>query len=265
MSAADNQDCESFQDLLGVYALDALDPGEAARVRAHLEDCPRCRQEVNQHRESIVLLASAGGPAPDRLWDRISDSIGMKSAPTDAVPPPTVVHPGLSQPGRSHPGRWRRPIQAACIGLAAAVTALVGIQTVRVNDLNHKVNQFAAAARQSSGFPGLEAALVDPSATHLSLVSTTAGAAPLGLLVIRSSGASYLVGSRLPPLAHANTYQMWSIIAGRAVSVGVLGEHPTTVAFHVDPTAPATDYLVTVEPAGGVVAPTTTPVARAST
>jgi anti-sigma-K factor RskA len=60
------------------------------------------------------------------------------------------------------------------------------------------------------------------------------------------------------------TYQLWSIDDGRAISVGLLGEHPSSVAFTVDPSVAATAYLVTVEPAGGVVAPTSAPVAQAT-
>ena len=34
------------QELLGAFALDALEPDEADAVDLHLRDCPRCRAEV---------------------------------------------------------------------------------------------------------------------------------------------------------------------------------------------------------------------------
>lgn len=249
--------CEAFGELLGVYALDALDPDEAALVADHLRACPRCAQEADQHRESIALLAAGAGPAPERVWDRIAGSIGADPGASTARPAPRVAPRRL---------RSRRigPAWAAAVSAAAALAVVVGLQTARVDQLNHRVDQLSTAARQTGGFQGLAAALVDPAARHYTLTSTTGGGRPLGQLIVLPTGASYLVGSRLPQLASDRTYQLWSMVAGRAVSVGLLGAHPTTVAFTVDPSVRTTAYLVTVEPAGGVVAPTDAPVAEAA-
>lgn len=254
---ADN--CSQFADLLGVYALDALDPDEAELVGHHLRTCPRCAQEVDQHRETVVLLAGGGGSAPDEVWDRISSAISGDMERSAARPAPRLVSVGASRRPR-----WRRPVLATALAAAAAIAAVVGVQTARVDQLNHRVNQLSAAARQTGGFQGLAAALVDPTARHYSLTSTSAGGRPVGQLVILTSGASYLVGSRLPQVASDRTYQLWSMVDGRAISVGLLGDHPGTVAFTVDPTVPISAYLVTVEPAGGVVTPTGPPVAQAT-
>lgn len=251
--------CDSAADLLGVYALDALDADEANLVRDHLQRCPRCSQEVDQHRESIVMLAGGGGPAPERLWDRIASSIGADAGPSSAPPPPRLATAARRRQNRV------KPIWAGAVAVAAALTAVVGLQTVRVDQLNHRVNQLATAARQTGGFQGLAAALVDPSARHYTLTSTSPARQPLGQLIILPSGSSYLVGSRLPQLTSDSTYQLWSMLNGRAVSVGLLGAHPDTAAFTVDPSVPTAAYLVTVEPAGGVVAPTSSPIAQAAT
>ena len=42
--------------LVGAYALDALDPTVAARLRAHLHQCDRCCAELAKARGSIVRL-----------------------------------------------------------------------------------------------------------------------------------------------------------------------------------------------------------------
>jgi hypothetical protein len=52
------------QELLGAYALDALDPGEADAVDLHLRECPRCRAEVEEYRETAAMLAFGGVAAP---------------------------------------------------------------------------------------------------------------------------------------------------------------------------------------------------------
>ena len=137
------------------------------------------------------------------------------------------------------------------------MAVLAGVGTIRIGNLDHQIHQL----RTSSG--GLANALVDPSARHLTLTTTAAGQ-PIGQLIILPSGASWLVGSELPALVTARTYQLWSIVGGRAVSVSLLGAHPVTVSFRVDPAAPPQAYLITIEPAGGVVAPTSSPVAKAT-
>ena len=63
---------EDIQELLGAYALHAVDPDEAEVVERHLEGCPRCRAEVEGHREVATLIGNSGGDAPDGLWDRIA-------------------------------------------------------------------------------------------------------------------------------------------------------------------------------------------------
>jgi len=284
-------DCDRFEDLLGPYALDAVDPDEARLVDAHLEGCPRCRQEVDGYRETVGLLAAAGGPAPKPVWDRIADRIGPTAgapvsagvpvpagAPASAgVPVPAGAPasagpdaPSASGPGfRAGPGRrvgsgarsrWTRPVRAAGLAAAAAVVVLLGVGTVRIANLDRQVHRLTTAVGQGNG--ALGTALVDPSARHVTLTAATTGR-PVGQLVVLPSGESYLVGSTLPALAQTRTYQLWSMVGGRAVSVSLLGAHPSTVAFRTDPNVPPQAYLVTVEPAGGVVAPTSSPVAMA--
>jgi anti-sigma-K factor RskA len=61
-----------IQDLLGAYALDAVDPDEGEVVELHLRECPRCRAEVEDHRETAAMLAHVGAPAPAGVWNKIA-------------------------------------------------------------------------------------------------------------------------------------------------------------------------------------------------
>ena len=63
---------EEIEELLGAYALDAVEPNVAAIIEAHLEGCVRCAIEVAQHHEVAGLLANAGGAPPSSLWDGIA-------------------------------------------------------------------------------------------------------------------------------------------------------------------------------------------------
>ncbi|MST35184.1 hypothetical protein GHK86_20930, partial [Acidimicrobiaceae bacterium USS-CC1] len=73
-------DHHDVQELLGAYALDALEPDEVAAVEAHLEVCARCRRELAGYREVTSLLGHTGGEAPPGIWDRIA--AGMHPEPS---------------------------------------------------------------------------------------------------------------------------------------------------------------------------------------
>ncbi len=249
--------CDAIGELLGAYVVDALDESETAAVEAHLAECPRCAQEVDAHRETVGLLAASSGDAPDRVWNRIAGAIEAGPGPLGEARTPPVVHPAAASRTR----RW--PVRALAAAALIAAAVAIGIQTVRVNHLDHQVSRLNAAAQQQGALQGAAAAVLDPSAKHLVLTSTQPGHQRVGQLVILPSGAAYIVDATMARLPASRTYQLWSLVGGRTISTGLLGNHPTTVAFHVDPGVSPSTFLVSVEPAGGVVAPTSAPVAQA--
>lgn len=114
---------DEIQELLGAYALDAVSPDEAAAVERHLVDCPRCRSEVEAHRETAASLAHVGMDAPEGVWERIADRLGSASP----VPPARRVRP-----------RW--PALAA---VAAAVLLFLGLGAVVVRQ-DDRIDRLAA-------------------------------------------------------------------------------------------------------------------------
>ena len=73
---------EEIQELLGVYALDAVDPETAAMVERHLGECVRCSIEVAQHHEVAGLLANSGGASPAGLWSGIASRLDGSAPPS---------------------------------------------------------------------------------------------------------------------------------------------------------------------------------------
>ena len=66
---------EEIQELLGAFALDAVDGDEAEAIELHLRECPRCRAEVTEQREVAALLAHTGATAPEGVWVRILEEL----------------------------------------------------------------------------------------------------------------------------------------------------------------------------------------------
>lgn len=232
-------------ELLGAYALDAVETDERDAVERHLQDCPRCRAEVADHQTVASFLGSAGGPAPEGLWDRIAGAL-EEPAPELRLAP--VV-----------PLRERRSVSlrlgAVAAAVAAGVIAVLGVQVVH---LNHQVDRMAEPQRpQADLVAAATDALTDPQARRVSLRAPDGRASAEAVLL--PDGSGFLVAGQLPALGSDRTYQLWALAGGQKISAGVLGARPQIVAFRY--AAPElSGFAVTAERSGGVVATTNSPV-----
>jgi hypothetical protein len=236
---------DPVEELLGAYALDAVDDDERRTVEAHLATCPRCRAEVDQHREVAARLAEPGAPAPDGVWDRIATSI------EEAEPPPMrlVVDDGTRSPGRTRRGRVARVVAAAAA--AAAIVAL-SVSSLRQQDRIDELEQASGVAAAAT------AAFADPDARIAELADPDGGV--LVRAAVLEDGSGFLLADSLPELDDG-IYQLWGATGDQIVSLGTMGPSPDVVAFPADPSV--TQLLITAE-AEPVPAPTTDPLASGS-
>jgi hypothetical protein len=212
---------ETIAELLGAYALHAVDPAERTEIERHLEECPRCRAEVAEHQWVATQLGNSGGDAPDGVWDRIAATL-EESAPPMRLELP--VPPGQVIPLASRRRQGNRFVVAAVAAAAALVLGVLAVQVVnqdgRIDDLNEALEGEAIASAANL-------ALTDPAADRIQLVSVdgsiTAEAA------IQPDGTGYLMGQRLPALADDLTYQLWGQTESGLISLGILGADPNDV------------------------------------
>lgn len=266
---------DEASELLGAYALDAVEPEEAAAVERHLESCPRCRDELRSHREVVGVLAYAGQEAPEGLWDRVVAGIHDSGAAAEEAPQLSlrVVRDGGTSSATvtgdtpaartGGPARRRRArLTSAMSVLAAAavvVIALLGVEVVRLqNRTDHLSGEVSAMTGQPS-MATVQRALTTPGAHVVALKPVSGGAAVLDAVVL-PGGQGYLYDAKLSPLSPAQTYQLWGVVGDQRISYGVLGSAPAAVtAFRASSGVHA--LAVTAEVAGGVVTSTQTPVA----
>ncbi|HEX3460646.1 MAG TPA: anti-sigma factor [Acidimicrobiales bacterium] len=265
---------QEIEDLLGAYALDALEPEEKAQVEAHLRECIRCVIEVGQHHEVTGLLANSGGDASDELWRKIAERLDPPSsvpswdrlaARLDPAGPPdpedqsaTVIP--LDQSRRRN--RWM--VRTASL-VAAAAAVLAVVLGVQVNHLNHQVNALNSSHQSVSS--AAQAALENPTTQRIQLTPPATSSGPKGTsvtLVVGSSGTGYVFASDLAPLPANQTYQLWGAISGQLVSLGVLGPDPGVRAFTYDTATKVQAFAITAERGGGVVQTTNLPVVEAA-
>jgi len=228
---------DEIEEMLGVYALDALDPQERQEIDDHLASCPRCRAELAAHREVAALLGNPVGEAPAtapaEVWDRIATSLQDE--------PPFL--PPLVRRGSRRNLALLVPLGAVAAGLILVVALLAA----KVGDLSQQVSSLRHQA-------GVTSVLLDP--THRT-VALTSAVHPRWrtTVVISANGEGYLINPSLPALKSSQTFQLWALSRGRVVSLGVLGSHPGGAPVRVQPTM--TVLMINAEPLGGTPVPTT--------
>lgn len=262
---------DEFTDVLGAYALDAVEPEEAAPIEDHLRTCPWCAAEVAEHREVASFLSHAGTDAPPGIWDRISSELSPAAPPLQLsfgrpevadepgpAPAPPATHPAegdaevVSLDGarvaRSSGAVGRRTL-VAVVAAAACLVAALGV--VAVNQ-NRRIDRLQTAAQQipRPGAGGLQVKL--ESATSSRTVEA----------VVEADGQGYLFVDELPAPARGDVFQLWGVVDGTVLSLGTFGEGRDVVRFQVDPSQidGVKGFVITQEHAPGVVASTQKPV-----
>jgi anti-sigma-K factor RskA len=243
-----------LDELLPLYALDAVDGEEREQVTRYIERDTAARAEVQSLREAAAFLARPEARAPATLWARIEDSLAESTRDVR----PTVGAPALASTGsspRALPGSWpeapttttRRSWRIAAATLAVAAVAAVIVLGVQVSRQQGRIDDLAAEMRRDPMRREAEDAKAAPGSRMVRLVSDdgTRNAE----IVMLPDGTGYFMDHDLPKLAVGDTYQLWAKVgashAAHMVSVGVLGGQPGIVPFRL--AAPASRFVVTRE------------------
>ena len=224
-----------IDELLGAYALDAVDADERRAVEDYLLASPRARREVQEHREVATMLAWSGMDAPEGLWERIAVSLeGTEADPAEELSNVLVLRP------RSNARRWRT---VGAWVAASAAAALIAVVAVRVSESTPSTSSAGGIER------AVAVAMANPASVEAQLTSDTQSGVKVRA-VVDPDGHGYLLAGSLPALDASRTYQLWGQINGQLISLGVLGSHPGTETFTVS--GQVTLLAITNETQGGV-------------
>jgi hypothetical protein len=235
--------------LTGAYALNAVDGAERDRFEHHLRRCRPCGNEVRGLAETATSLAMAVAMAPP---PRLKARVLTAAAVTRQVPPVTDRR---RLPGRLLHGTNRSPwiprlaTAVAAVSLAVAV-ALGAVQLSTRHDLDSARAQNQAIA----------AVLAAPDARIVTQATSAGGTATV--VLSRAQQKMIVTTAGLPALPATKVYELWLIGPARIRPAGLL---PPPSAGKTTPVLAsglvAGDKVgVTVEPADGTSAPTTTPI-----
>jgi anti-sigma-K factor RskA len=248
--------------LASAYVLGALERDERAAFEAHVASCTECAAEVRSLERVADALARSvpvHTPRPE-VRDRIMASIQAR---------PAHVAPSF---------RPRSRVQALSPWLSVAaslVAAVLGIYAIRmqqrVETLEARVadaERRALAAEQRDReatrvalrVQNTLAVLAAPDMARIDLQGQPPAAAASGRALWSRARGMVFAASNLPALPAGRVYQVWVVTAAAPVSAGLLspdasGAQVAHFETPVDILAPVA-IAVTVEPAGGVPAPT---------
>jgi len=226
-------DRDAALDLVAAYAVDAIEPEEAARVEAMMATDISLQHALDHHHAVLAELAVAVDPNPSTPSPLLWANVAARIAGADEVSPRLASVRDLRAQKRF--SRATAALAVAAIGLAA----LLSVSVVRL--------------QQERTTPPIEAAiqelLEDPGSTVATL--TGAGdATTQARIVLGAEGVGYVYSDTLPLLDTSRTYQLWAIIDDRVISAGVLGNNPEDSPFQI--VGEVAGFAITEEVAGGV-------------
>jgi len=255
MTASDSH----VDELIGPFALDAVDDTERRLVENHLKGCERCRAELRAFREAAVHLTDGMDLAPpSALRSSVLAAVAEEaheagetqgrdedSALTDDEDSAQAGGP-TGRPAAPKEGTARRGTKAWW-GLAAAGLLAVGgwgIWQSVDEELSptQEVIQADDAQRYETEYQG----------------------APVTVVASSSLDSAVLVTDDLPALEQDEVYQGWWIddegsITSAGVLEGAAGAADVQRSLQGDPDA-VSNFALSVEPRGGSEQPTTEPV-----
>ena len=250
------------QEELASYAMQNLPVEESASIRAHLQSCAECRNELAQVSGDLALLGLAVEQQPlpegarERFLSRIASSPTVKPGATLAAVTPVPV-----KSTRRGAGFWAPWVAAAAMAIAAIS---LGVQNKALNDeLDLESNLVKNLAAQASKAQQVLEVLTAPTAQRVTLTEGKTPAQPSAKATyLAERGGLILLATNLKPLPADKAYELWVIPAdGKApVAAGVFRPDAVGTANLVLPTLPAgieaKAFGITIENASGSATPT---------
>lgn len=235
-------DRDRAAELLGAWAVDAVDPEERALVERVLEQDQQLRAEADElQRVTDRLAASLAADPPASLRESV---LGAISTEPHSVP---QAEPHAESP----PRRWVWALAAAA-AVCLAIGGWWGISALNQDGISEQ-EQYTA----------VEQVLQDPDAQHFTAELPEQGSLEIALA---ADGTGVLTGQRVPTPGDQRAYQLWTIDGDAApASHGLVEIHDGRVLMPLDGVPDGAVVALTVEPAGGSEQPTTDPILAVET
>jgi anti-sigma-K factor RskA len=239
---------ERHEELVALLSLGAPLGADAAELERHrAEGCPTCEELLAEGREAAAALGAAvpSTPPPPELRERILGALGPRRTPAPPAAP------------------WRVFAAAAALLLVAVVVDDARLRRDR-EELRSRSADLAGrlqTAETTLAERTLRARVLESDDVQMLLLGGTGPQPGARGKVFWSAKArrGVLVAASLAPLPPDRQYELWVFQKGKPVNAGVFDADPSGRALFEStpfPEAEAQNFAVTVEPRGGMPAPT---------
>lgn len=236
---------EDYKEMIPARALSALDAAETRALNDHLSECAECRMELEEWEATAAALAVNAKPMEpspevrERLLNEVRKDLEV----------PQVI------PFRSATRNiWTSFGSLGAIAAVILATALIVGLVVMWRENNSLRKQLA----NTQEFQQL---VSTPGSRMAELKGTEFGAGAIAKLVYDNNGRAILIADNLPTVPQGKAYQLWFIVGtnppmpGKTFvpdddGKGTLKDQMPAVAVN------SAVFAITLEPAGGVPAPT---------
>jgi anti-sigma-K factor RskA len=255
---------QELHSLAGAYALNALDGDERDRFEQHLHGCRACADEVRGFTATVTAMGmAAASEPPPGLKNRVLAATSV----TRQLPPVTgedrsarSARPARATRGARQAAPRRAPAQRSpwiprvALGVGAAGFAAAAALSVVTITTQHQLDSAQAGNAAIAAVLGAPDAQIMSQATSAGGTATVVASVREGTMVFTSSGLA-----DLPP---QKVYELWFLSPGNARRAGLVppATGDATAPVLASGLKPGDKVGVTVEPAGGSNAPTTTPI-----
>lgn len=251
--------CDELRELLPAYAIGATTPEEQARVKVLLKECPELAAELAEYVIVSTGLYENVAPVtpPAALQERL-----MRVVRDEAKAPVPSAPVAIAPASRSS-----RNLRVSWWLAATASILLVFSNLFWLSESNRNRAQLMALEADQNVIMTLMSA-GDVERIPLRATTSDADDALATLLWQETTNEAWLISLDLPAVSASQTYQLWLIQAGEAVSAGIFQADATgSLLYNVALTDQLSTYeaiAISVEPASGSPAPTTAPIALGS-
>jgi anti-sigma-K factor RskA len=248
---------EHFEELAALQALGIPLGGEAAEFARHLEGCAECEALVNELRGASTAFAAQAPPAAPRPAVRraILDAVAADSTRAGVPRQPDAARPRY--------GAWIFAI-AATVMLAFFVGDDARLRRER-EELRSRTADLSSrldSAQQNLARRDLQARVLESEDVRVLFLGgkDPQPGARAKVFWSQKAGRGVVVAGNLAPLPAGKQYELWVFSNGKPVPAGVFDADASGRAVFessdLSAITSAENFAVTVEPRGGVPAPT---------
>ena len=233
---------DDYKEMIPVHALSALDASDERALNEHLAECAECRRDLAE-------------------WERTAASLALSADPMEPSPAirDQILRRALSEKSPSKVLRFQSPQRNLWprLGSLASVAAVLAFAVLLVSVI--VLWQQNRRLRQEN--EDVHALLSSPAVRVKKLTGTAEAPNARATFVFGENGRALLVVSGLPRPPQGKEYQLWTIepktppkpgktFSTDSAGTGLVEERVFEVAREYG------EFAVTLEPAGGVQAPT---------